>query len=135
MKNNRIKSQKGVTMISLIIYVASFLTVTIVIGYITTFFYNNVNVMNDTAGMSADYNTIMACIKKETKKSDATKDLVSSCFVRSGDILYYKPRGTSYVIAIARNVGAWTVGTNTSQFDVTMQLNGITYSNKFALKY
>ena len=135
MKNNKIKSQKGVTMISLIIYVASFLTVTIVIGYITTFFYNNVNVMNDTVGMSADYNTVMACLKKEAKKSDATQALVSASFVKSGDILYYKPRGTTYVIAVARNVGSWAVSGSGNQIAVTMQLNGITYSNKFALKY
>ena len=46
------KSQKGITMLSLVIYVASFLAVTGVVAAITTFFYNNIKVINTDMGSS-----------------------------------------------------------------------------------
>jgi len=64
------KSQKGVTMISLIIYIASFLAVTMVVGAITTFFYGNVGIMDTRIGSSAQYNRINLYMLNECKKTD-----------------------------------------------------------------
>ena len=63
------KSQKGITMLSLVIYVASFLAVTVVVAAITTFFYNNIKVINTDMGSSSYYNKLNLYMANETKKS------------------------------------------------------------------
>jgi len=40
------KSQKGITMISLVIYVGCFLAISGIVGAITVFFYNNTSLLN-----------------------------------------------------------------------------------------
>ena len=40
------KSNKGIAMVSLVIYVASFLVITTLVGTISTYFYNNINLVN-----------------------------------------------------------------------------------------
>ena len=63
------KSQKGVTMYSLILYVTSFLVITTVIAGITTFFYNNVEILDTKIGSSSQYNKINLYILNECKKT------------------------------------------------------------------
>lgn len=62
------KSQKGVTMLSLILYVASFLTVTAVVAGITTFFYNNIEILDTKIGSNSQYNKINLYMLNECKK-------------------------------------------------------------------
>lgn len=62
------KSQKGVTMISLILYVASFLAITAVVAGITTFFYNNVEILDTSIGSNSQYNKFNLYILNECKK-------------------------------------------------------------------
>ncbi len=64
----KFKSQKGVTMVSLVIYVASFFAVTALIGLITTFFYNNVSIINTDLGSTSYYNKLNTYVKLETTK-------------------------------------------------------------------
>ena len=66
------KSQKGVTMISLIIYVASFMAITAVVAGITTFFYNNVEIMDTSIGSNSQYNKLNLYMLNECKKDGAT---------------------------------------------------------------
>ena len=66
------KSQKGVTMISLILYVASFLVITTVVAGITTFFYNNVEILDAKIGSNSQYNKINLYILNECKKTGAS---------------------------------------------------------------
>lgn len=61
------KSQKGITMISLIIYVASFLVIAGIIGAITTYFYNNIEIMDKNSGSSAEYNKLNVYLLKQVK--------------------------------------------------------------------
>ena len=63
-----LKSKNGVTMISLIFYIASFLTITLVISGITTFFYNNVEVLDTSSGSSSQYNKLNLYMLNECKK-------------------------------------------------------------------
>ena len=56
------KSQKGVTMITLILYVASFFAITALVAGITTFFYNNVEIMDTSIGS----NILNECKKEGT---------------------------------------------------------------------
>ena len=79
------KSQKGITMISLILYVVSFLLVTGTVAGITTFFYNNVQVLDDSIGSNSQYNKFNLYLLNECKKdgnellawreSDESKDI------------------------------------------------------------
>lgn len=63
------KSQKGITMISLILYVASFVAVTAVVAGITTFFYSNMQVMDTSIGTNSSYNRLNLYLVNECKKS------------------------------------------------------------------
>ena len=62
------KSQKGVTMITLILYVASFFAITALVAGITTFFYNNVEIMDTSIGSNSQYNKLNLYILNECKK-------------------------------------------------------------------
>ena len=62
------KSQKGITMISLILYVASFVAVTAVVAGVTTFFYSNMQVMNTSVGNNSSYNKMNLYLVNECKK-------------------------------------------------------------------
>ena len=64
------KSQKGVTMISLVLYVASFLAVTAVVAGITTFFYNNVEVLDTKIGSNSQYNKLNLYMLTECKREN-----------------------------------------------------------------
>ena len=63
------KSQKGITMISLVLYVASFLVVTALVGSITTFFYNNIEILDTSVGSGSAYNRINLYFLNECKKN------------------------------------------------------------------
>ena len=63
------RSQNGVTMISLILYVSSFLVVTALVAGITTFFYNNVEILDTSIGSNSQYNKFNLYILNECKKS------------------------------------------------------------------
>ena len=62
------KSQNGVTMITLILYIASFAAITAVVAGITTFFYNNVEILDTSVGSNSQYNKLNLYILNECKK-------------------------------------------------------------------
>lgn len=66
------KSQKGITMTSLIIYIASFLVITGIIGAITTYFYNNIEIMDKNSGSAAEYNKLNVYMLKQIKTEGVT---------------------------------------------------------------
>lgn len=55
-------------MISLILYVASFVAVTAVVAGVTTFFYSNMQVMNTSIGSNSSYNKFNLYLVNECKK-------------------------------------------------------------------
>jgi hypothetical protein len=63
------KSQKGITMISLVLYVASFVAVTAVVAGITTFFYSNMKVMDSNISSNSTYNKFNLYFLNECKKT------------------------------------------------------------------
>ena len=52
------KSQKGVTMLALVIYVASFMLITGIVGAITTYFYNNIKLIDTNIATNSEYNKL-----------------------------------------------------------------------------
>ncbi len=97
MSKNSLKSQSGITMISLIIYVASFLTVTVVVGFITTFFYNNVVTINSNLGSTSGYDAFNNCMLSEVKRADAKIASAKSSGVGINNNYTYK--GNKYSFA------------------------------------
>ena len=59
------KANKGIAMISLVIYVASFLVITTIVGTISTYFYNNMNLIDSSVGSSAEYTKLNFIKRKD----------------------------------------------------------------------
>jgi ABC-type transport system involved in multi-copper enzyme maturation permease subunit len=64
-----LKSQKAVTMMSLVIYIASFLIVSGIIGGITVFFYNNTSLLDAEVYSAAEYNKLNMYLVKESEEA------------------------------------------------------------------
>ena len=62
-----IKSNKGVTITGLVIYVSSFFMICAIIGVITTFFANNTKFLSSEATASAEFDILNAYLAKEAK--------------------------------------------------------------------
>lgn len=65
-----LKSEKGVTLLGLIIYVTTFICITGVIGIISNFFYSNTKVLDDTTTDAAQFTKLQLYLANEfeTKK-------------------------------------------------------------------
>jgi hypothetical protein len=157
-KENCIKSQKGITMLSLVIYVASFLAVTGVVAVITTFFYNNIKIINTDMGSSAYYNKLNLYMANETKKAgnqilkyESTDDRIDessvptdvnyitfqngngekNTFLKVGSILYYNK------IVLCKNVSDFTIRTDESNgnkiIKIYINIDGTAYSTNYVL--
>ena len=62
------RNQKGVTMVSLVIYIVAFSIIIGIVATVTTFFSNNISGLNETAGKSAEYNKFVIYMYEYTKK-------------------------------------------------------------------
>ncbi len=62
------KSQKAITMVSLVIYIGCFLVITGIIGAVTVFFYNNTSLLNSEVYSSAEYNKLNMYLVKESEE-------------------------------------------------------------------
>lgn len=62
------KSQKGISLMSLLIYVVAFLVISGIIAAITTFFYSNYAFLDDKVSISSEYNKLNLCFVQETEK-------------------------------------------------------------------
>jgi hypothetical protein len=63
-----LESQKGITMMSLVIYIASFLIIAGIIGGITAFFYSNTALMDAEVYSAAEYNKLNMYLVKESEE-------------------------------------------------------------------
>ena len=64
----KLKSQNGVTMVSLVIYIACFAIVAGIIAGITTFFYSNTTLMDQEVYTAAEYNKLNMYLVKESEE-------------------------------------------------------------------
>lgn len=65
-----IKSNKGVTITGLVIYVSSFFMICAIIAVITTFFVNNTKFLSSEATASAEFDILNAYLAKEAKEEN-----------------------------------------------------------------
>ena len=109
------KSEKGVTLLGLIIYVTTFICITGFIGVISNFFYSNKKILNYTTTDDAQFTKLQLFIANEfqTKKStvtestlfDGVEDLYETINFSSGNRLIYHQGYVFYnKIKICENV-------------------------------
>ncbi len=93
------KSNKGIAMLSLVIYVASFLVITMLVGTISTYFYNNMDMINSTVGGNAEYNKLNLYLVTLIKKKELSDikvggyDYDGDGNIEAGTILFYTKDG------------------------------------------
>ena len=63
------KSQKGMTMLSLVIYISCFVVIAGIIGGITSFFYNNTELLNSEAYSATEYNKLNIYLVSESEET------------------------------------------------------------------
>lgn len=61
------KSEKGMTLMSVVVYVAAFFVISIIVAKITGFFYSNMSEMENSTSSNSEYNTFNMYMLKETK--------------------------------------------------------------------
>jgi len=64
----KVNSQSGITMMSLVIYITSFLVIAGIIASITSFFYKNTSLMDEEVYSAAEYNKLNLYLAKETEE-------------------------------------------------------------------
>ncbi len=70
-------SEKGVTLISLLTYIAVLLTVMVIIGRITGTFNKNLDNIDSENQAASDFSKVNYCFLKETKNSDDGKNITA----------------------------------------------------------
>ncbi len=68
------RGQRGITMVSLVIYIASFLVVAGIVGAVTTYFYKNMHILDSNSGDAADYNKLNVYMIKTVKTTGVKID-------------------------------------------------------------
>ena len=75
-EKNNMRSNKGITMMSLIIYITSFLLVTGIVAGVTAFFYGNSSLMTAELYSAADYNKLnLYLVKESEQENNRVKDI------------------------------------------------------------
>ena len=64
----KFKSEKGITMINLIIYISCFVVITAIVGGVTTFFYNNTDILDSEISAASEYNKLNMYLAKESEE-------------------------------------------------------------------
>ena len=94
-----IKSNKGVTVTGLAIYVISFFMICAVIGVITTFFNNNTKVLSSEATASAEYDVLNAYLAKDVKRGNTVlngTDTTRIKFSNNNEYIFEKENEADY---------------------------------------
>lgn len=103
------RRETGVTIVSLIMYVGALLIIAIIIGNITTFFYNNVVSINDSSDYSNAYSKINLSILSVLKESDISNIEIGNYEVKD-DLYTFIPSeqdiGTAMRVTIGKGENA-----------------------------
>ena len=85
----KLGSNKGITMMSLIIYITSFLVVVGVVAGITAFFYGNASLMTQELYSASDYNKLNLYLVKESEQVGNRVTDTSTLTFSNGDKFFY----------------------------------------------
>lgn len=118
MKNNKLKSEKGVTLIELSVYILVILAVVGIMSSISTFFYGNINIIRDTAKYAAEFDKFNAFILADVNNNNRVSvDLASKTIVfEDGTTYKYNQNDKSLYrgnVKISTNVKAFEISKKT----------------------
>lgn len=157
----REKSIRGIAMMSLVIYVSSFLIIAALVGTISTYFYNNMQVINKSVGANAEYNKLNLYILHYLKsaefdsirfeKENYTEDSSYMVFtinkvIDEDDIVpekhvIVKPAGTNSIyfdqVLLCSNVTDFKIRKGTANgkefFTVTVKIGDTAFSTRYVI--
>lgn len=98
------KKERGVTVVSLILYVGALLMVAIIIGRITTFFYNNVMSVQESSDYSDAYSKLNLAILS-LLEDDEISNIEIGDFKKEKNEYVFMPSDTSDGTAIEVTLG------------------------------
>lgn len=136
------KSQKGITLTSLIIYVLAMLIVVVVLTRITGYIYKGIGINNENEGFDAKYIKLISYISKEvnTKNNRVFKNIVKNgqeiiLFKSGKQITYIEENKAVYYekVKICEDIDQFTavVDETTGTLSVTLKQGDIEASNQF----
>lgn len=144
-----IKSNKGVTITGLVIYVSSFFMICAVIAVITTFFHNNTEVLSSQATASAEYDILNAYLAKEAKtennkpiipgtpatESNRIKFEKENQYIYKGNAIYLCNETTNKCFIVANYIeDAAFIVNNNNTFTMKIIILGKEYTQTYHLK-
>ena len=133
------KSERGVTITSIIIYVVALTVAVIIISRISTYFYKNVNTVKSNANADAEYTKFNSYFTDEiniegNEVETCTKEYI--IFSKSENQYTYK-NGSIYVnkIKLCKNVEflEFYYNEDTKEIFVSMKIDGKYYSGTYTV--
>lgn len=127
-----IKTQKGVTLTSLVIYITVFMIVLAIIATISHYFYGNVTELQRPLGSATEYNKFQMFFANDTKKNksaDVSEDGAKLVF-EDGTTYYYSSKKLyRNNIEIVKNIENLTFQLSTTSVgDVTKKIVNVKLS-------
>lgn len=143
------KKQSGITMVSLTIYILSFVIIIGIVGTITVFFNNHIKEINMSAGASSEYNKFNLYMLDQTKNGyqiskisaesaekpyvTFSKEANSNTFVLIGNLLYFNE------IKLCENVEEFKVLKEPTQngkemLKTYLNINGTVYTTDYVME-
>lgn len=121
------KSEKGVTLISLLTYIAVLLTVMVIVGRITGFFNKGLDIVDADNQASTDISKLNYCFLMETKNTQAEENITANInFMQSSGQGYEFPNTTEETTTDTKGQAIKFLNTN----NVISFVNNKVYYNK-----
>lgn len=138
------KSEKGVTLSSLIVYVIAMSIIVGTVAAITSYFYGNINGLTSRTEISKQYTEFNSYFVNEVNKNDNSvltellnteeKDIIA---FSSGNQFKFAENGIYFnKIKICKDVNSCTFEYDepTNKITVTMQINGKKLTNEYTMQ-
>ena len=136
----KVRSNKGITMMSLIIYITSFLVVVGIIAGITAFFYGNASLMTQELYSASDYNKLNLYLVKESEQPGNRVTNTNGLSFSNGDKFFYD--STNHLlyynsICLCEDIQGFTTTTDYSSgkevINVKVDFTNRSYSCKYTM--
>lgn len=122
MTNNCLKSEKGVTLLTLTIYIIVLTAIVGIMAGVSSLFYNNIGMMKDAAENAGDFDTLNSCLISDSKSNSVVVVDETAKTIKFEDGTEYKYNETEKCIyrekfKVASNVQYFSVTNSTKTVD------------------
>ena len=97
MTNNCLKSEKGVTLLTLTIYIIVLTAIVGIMAGVSSLFYNNIGMMKDAIENAGDFDTLNSCLISDSKSNSAVVVDETAKTIKFEDGTEYKYNETAYI--------------------------------------